>query len=771
MKLTIDNLDGLGALDYTGTLTAQEALEVRRQLNEPSLCSFALLCAGAAQRVPVRNARVIVTSDNGTILFTGYLPCEPTMEYAGTANGNAVYIARLVAISDELLLNQQGVLQSHGTHGQTVQAVLESLTNRVAAGSVVFADGNATVRIGSFRPAAGKSWAENAGVLASTGRAAYRIVNGTLSMQPIASTVHRLDEADGSLQVQALKAASVKMLADDVTVCGEEEPAAYVTEIFEGDGITSSFELTETPYFPSSGKKTMIEDYFQAAGVDRQLWAESDPNAQLSITAAGLTLAGGTGVDGQTNLSSIDQMELGGSLVAETSGVQLASGDGILCGIYGGAVITPNCFAGFHASSSNGGMQVAAIIAGLDAGAAFTPAAGHLYTLRVRMFSKETQRVYQSYVSVSDSETKCYGGTSIPSPVHVLLEIQDMTNGILGPVTVLYDGTTATSPATFTFAPVSSFSLVGSIRSTAVLETGPVWALGRSTDGGTATLRLGTPAEAADCRITATGKLDFYKTRVPAAGERISICYRTRNRSVARLASTSGLSMEGYSAIPAAARWIGSVVQPEARSSADCENAAQAILDLSCSRLAALEGEYVGYNMQAQSDVWPGDVLAVNSASAALDANLVVRSVKVHVMEGFPEVVKYTVRFANDWAHDLAIKTSSRVPEDAWIPTEAKAGVSALASLSELCVSCVDDSTIAVTTGVTPPVSGGFEVRRRDWSFGPGIDSDLVLRSPVASFVIPRSAAIEQYYVRMYDGATPPNYSRFSAAVFVNVTM
>ena len=35
------------------------------------------------------------------------------------------------------------------------------------------------------------------------------------------------------------------------------------------------------------------------------------------------------------------------------------------------------------------------------------------------------------------------------------------------------------------------------------------------------------------------------------------------------------------------------------------------------------------------------------------------------------------------------------------------------------------------------------------------------LRSPVANFTIVREAPVERYYVRMYDGATPPNYSAF----------
>jgi hypothetical protein len=58
----------------------------------------------------------------------------------------------------------------------------------------------------------------------------------------------------------------------------------------------------------------------------------------------------------------------------------------------------------------------------------------------------------------------------------------------------------------------------------------------------------------------------------------------------------------------------------------------------------------------------------------------------------------------------------------------------------------------------------------KDWAFGVGIDAaDLVLRSPVRSFSIPIAAQLERVFVRMYDGSTPPLYSRFSSAVFVNM--
>ncbi len=60
-------------------------------------------------------------------------------------------------------------------------------------------------------------------------------------------------------------------------------------------------------------------------------------------------------------------------------------------------------------------------------------------------------------------------------------------------------------------------------------------------------------------------------------------------------------------------------------------------------------------------------------------------------------------------------------------------------------------------------------MRRRDGAFGAGVDQDLVLRSPVRSFSVPREAQVERYYVRMYDGSAPPVFSRLSSAIFTDI--
>ena len=302
-------------------------------------------------------------------------------------------------------------------------------------------------------------------------------------------------------------------------------------------------------------------------------------------------------------------------------------------------------------------------------------------------------------------------------------------------------------------------------------QQGPIWVTSTPLNGTPVVRRLGTAAQGADCTVDRNGRLQFYPDSTPLPGEMIAVSYRTSRRSVARLASASSIATESNGgALPGTAVWMGTVTRPAARSSADCENAATAILAVSTSRAAAWSGKYTEWNADRQDDVWPGDQLAVSSASAGLNASLVVREVQIDVLSGAPNRTKYAISFANDWADEIAITTSSSVPADAWLPLQP-ATAAPLANLNSLAVTSLSGSAIQIAAGATAPAGGGFEVRRRDWSFTPGAGPDLVLRSPVSNFIIPRQAPMERYYVRMYDGSTPPNYSRFSTAVFVNLPL
>jgi hypothetical protein len=221
--------------------------------------------------------------------------------------------------------------------------------------------------------------------------------------------------------------------------------------------------------------------------------------------------------------------------------------------------------------------------------------------------------------------------------------------------------------------------------------------------------------------------------------------------------------------MPAVAAWIGSVTSPPARSSADCLNAATVIEQTAAGVSALWSGTYSASRLSFASDVWPGDALLLNAPSISLDAEVVVRTVKVSYRASYPDLVECEIQFANDWADDLAIKTSSTVPADVWLP--AAIAPAPLANLTSLTVTTLSGTTVAINTGITPPSGGGFEIRRRDFAFMPGNDPGLVARATLPNIIFSRETANDRFYIRMYDGSTPPNYSQWSSALFINLPL
>ncbi len=51
----------------------------------------------------------------------------------------------------------------------------------------------------------------------------------------------------------------------------------------------------------------------------------------------------------------------------------------------------------------------------------------------------------------------------------------------------------------------------------------------------------------------------------------------------------------------------------------------------------------------------------------------------------------------------------------------------------------------------------------------PGEDPTLVVRATLPNMTFSRMTANDRFYIRMYDGSTPPNYSEWSTALFINL--
>jgi len=265
MKITIQGQD------YTSALDAVRPLTIERKLNEPSICALWLsLPANGSLAMPSRNQSVAVTGDDGTLYFTGYLAVSPLPEYAGLAIEGPRYRIALQAVSDELLLDQLLMPPSKGATGETVGALMTGLVIHAGSAALSTAGLTLTAPVSNFVPDPGASWSKSAGQVASQARATYRAINGALTVSSVPGTVHTLNETDGSLTLASLTfTASVKRaLANDVTVCGEHEPVAYVTEYFLGDGLTVQFYLAQDPFFPAASKLIIIRELFNESAID-----------------------------------------------------------------------------------------------------------------------------------------------------------------------------------------------------------------------------------------------------------------------------------------------------------------------------------------------------------------------------------------------------------------------------------------------------------------------------------------------------------------------
>ena len=165
MILTIDNLTGLGPIDYSAAIAADHPLKIARTLNKPSILSGLLDLSGHSSILPIpaRRARVIATADNFTVLFTGYLAVEPVALYAGVTTTGAVYRYELSALSDEWLLDKQP-LPLVGTSLATLAGTaLRSFTQRTGGSLFTTTGVSHSHAIGVFEPSQTEVWSANAG--------------------------------------------------------------------------------------------------------------------------------------------------------------------------------------------------------------------------------------------------------------------------------------------------------------------------------------------------------------------------------------------------------------------------------------------------------------------------------------------------------------------------------------------------------------------------------------------------------------------------------
>src|SRR5271165_120975 len=247
MILTINNHD------YTAALDAANPLTIERVLNAPSVCRFSLaLPQDGSLAAPARFQSASVAGDNGILYFTGYIAATPLPEYAGFAMEGPRYRLAICAVSDEILLDMAIASRSKGASGLSAGTLIANLAQHTGSSALATGALALSSAVNHFAPDPGAPFSKSAGQVATQVRGAYRAQSGALTLTSVPTAVHTLNESDGTLSLAQLAFSRPRQrdLANDVTVCGEHEPAAYVTEFFLGDGATTAFTFAAQPYFP-----------------------------------------------------------------------------------------------------------------------------------------------------------------------------------------------------------------------------------------------------------------------------------------------------------------------------------------------------------------------------------------------------------------------------------------------------------------------------------------------------------------------------------------
>jgi hypothetical protein len=285
---------------------------------------------------------------------------------------------------------------------------------------------------------------------------------------------------------------------------------------------------------------------------------------------------------------------------------------------------------------------------------------------------------------------------------------------------------------------------------------------------------VGSLSEGAECAIAGTTTLDFYPQYVPALNTLIVASYRGSGRAVAEVmngASVAGLANGADNGVRGIVR---TVKMPSARTQADCENAALAMLDDAVG--AAWSGEYETWSdflPGGASDIFPGDGVAVNVASRGAAFTAIVRKVTIEVADPADDRGMYTIEFANDLAAPLGYQEAGSAIT---IPLEdmparlatTQVGAYYLANLTEAQITQVSSTTVSVDAGMTPASGWGIEVRAHDYGWGVANDRNLLGRFTTETFTLPRLARTQNYFLRLYDNSSPPRYSRYAAALHVD---
>lgn len=252
----------------------------------------------------------------------------------------------------------------------------------------------------------------------------------------------------------------------------------------------------------------------------------------------------------------------------------------------------------------------------------------------------------------------------------------------------------------------------------------------------------------------------------------VEVHYRSLGHALARVTDPASITAQQRGIDNGLHGAVRHLKEPLARTAADCEMAALALLD--DATLPAWTGEYDVWSDSLPGnadDIFPGDALNINVPSRGAAFSAIVNEVEITMKNLEGEYFGYKIKFANDAAKPLGFEfDATKATTSLFVNrlTNAHVGTAYLADLTAAEITQITSTTVSVDAGVAPISGGGIEVRWSDAGWGPGNDRNLVGRFTTQAFTIPRLSRVQDCYLQQYDNSVPPKYSRNSAALHLD---
>jgi hypothetical protein len=776
MKLQIDNFDGAGLRDYTSAVESTGLPQIVRRLNKPSELRVTLAADQPAFVVPAQGARVILAKNNGQPIFTGYLTAPPDFEYLGWGESGPAYRYALAALSDEALLDRKRLPDHSPFVARSAGNALAQLSQELLPGVFDSSTVQSLDPLPSYIPDPQKRWTDHAAEIALLARASYRAQSQALVFAPVGAASYSISENDANFSPDGLRLTPAALPVNDVTVVGLSEPQDYVRDYFVGDGLSLRFYLSQQPF--TRAARTFVDEEYKGTALDSTRWQLTDPGSVITVNAGKLQVGGGNALDGFTVVRYSESIELGGAFVLQHGDVTFSgASDGVLGGLYVSAISVTSCLAGFRVTPNGSNSNLQALINGILTGPVVTTNPTHHYVLTTRFYGLEIYRKQQVFHSSARPAGNPRGGADISANVRMVLEIHDIDpanpGSMIAPSTMLYDGVVSAVPGFCVYALVNAANLHCAIAFTRLIQAVDTEVRSAPPSSAYRTRLVGSLADGAECQISSSGPaLQFFSQYVPVPNELIEVRYRGHGLALTRVTNPTSISAHAHGTDDGVRAVVRDIKSPAPRTSADCENAALAILDDAAD--ISWAGEYQSWSdflPQSAPDVFPGDVLAVSVPSRGASSNAVVREVQIQVKDLGQDHSVYRLSFADDASQPLAFEFQTgrirSLPSITAVPV-AQAGLNFAADLTAAAITAISSISVTLDAGAVPPAGGGIEVRRSDTGWGPDNDRNLIGRFATQSFTVPRLSRVQDYFLRQYDGFTPPRYSRYTAALHLD---